>query len=279
MNRYRTPTNARMSRLAALVGAVLCVGFSAPVLAAPQTAQRCMNDLRVMDNQMQTEGNWIHGTGYGYGYPVYRYGNGDHMVLNDRSNSAASGHSRARPGYEIRTLIAAATVLAERGEQQGCDALLASTREIYKDYVADLRDRKVPRVDSAAWRRQQIAAAVPVAGSTRGYRVDQFIGADVVNPQGEDLGDVYDVVMSPDGDRIAYLVVGRGGAFGIGERHIPVPWEAFKTSPNNNVMVLDSTKSNMDAAPVVAENHFSPRGNVGQQGKSADAFWKSRLLK
>jgi sporulation protein YlmC with PRC-barrel domain len=111
------------------------------------------------------------------------------------------------------------------------------------------------------------------------YRSDQLIGADVVNAQGDDLGDVYDVVMSPQTGKISYLVVGRGGVFGIGENHIPVPWGAFKVAAGSNLMVLDTTKSNLDAAPRVAESHFSPRGDVGEQGQGVDAFWKTRLLK
>ena len=284
MNRSTKTLNATRWMRAASIAAMFGGGLAGPLLAAqpagaPQSAQRCMNDLRVLDEQMQVAGNWVHGTGYGYGYPAYGYGYGDHRVATDHSNARAGGHSRARPGYEIRTMIAAATILAQRGQQQECDALLTTTREMYRGYAADQRDRMAPKLDSGAWRRNEISTAVPVASSTKGYRFDQLIGADVVNPQGDDLGDVYDVVMSPETGNIAYLVIGRGGVFGIGERHIPVPWGAFKASPDNNVMVLDSTKSNMDAAPVVTVNHFSPAGTVGQQGKSADAFWKSRILK
>lgn len=158
-------------------------------------------------------------------------------------------------------------------------ALLSATCDVYKSYFADLRYGKVPRADGMMWRQQQIAAALPVTGSKIAYRSDQLIGADVVNGQGVDLGDVYDVVVSPQTGKIAYLVVGRGGVFGIGERHVPVPWEAFKISAGGNLIVLDTTKSNLDAAPRVAENHFSPRGNVGQQGQAEDAFWKTNLLK
>jgi len=242
-----------------------------------------MNELRALDGQMQTDGNWLHGSGSGYGYPVYgygyAYGYGENGGLGAEGNMVDGSYTGARPGYEIRTLIASATILAQRGEQQACDALLSATRDIYKGYAADLRDGKVPRSDGAMWRRQQIAAALPVTGSKTTYRSDQLIGADVVNGQGVDLGDVYDVVMSPQTGKIAYLVVGRGGVFGIGEKHVPVPWQAFKVSAGGNLVVLETTKSNLDAAPQVAEKHFSPSGSVGQQGQRADAFWKTSLLK
>lgn len=253
--------------------------------AATMPAQKCASDLRAFDGAMQKDGNWLHGSGYGYGYPLYGYGYGyghgspEFGPLIGHGNSAATNHARARPGYEIRTLIASATILAQRGKQAECDALLTTAREVYKGYAADLGDHQRPRSDGLAWRTKQIAAAQPVAGSKAGYRSDHLIGADVVNAQGDDLGDVYDVVVAPQTGKITYLVVGRGGVFGIGERHVPVPWEAFKITDAGNILVLDSTKGNLDAAPRVAENHFSPRGDVGQQGASADAFWKSRILK
>lgn len=282
----------------------LCLGLSGHLLvasaaenaAAPsataspatqRSAQKCMNDLRVLDREMQTDGNWLHGAGFGYGYPAYGYGHGYGIghgyaapVLGTTpGNPVSSGYSRARPGYEIRTLIASATILAERGQQPQCDALLTTARGIYKGYADDLRDGKMPRGDGMNWRRTQIAAALPVVGSKLAYRSDQLIGADVVNPQGDDLGDVYDVVMNPETGNISYLVLGRGGVFGIGERHVPVPWDAFKVTAGNSMMVLDTTKSNLDAAPRVQANHFSRQGNVGQQGQNADAFWKSSILK
>ena len=301
MNTRRKLIAASPSALKASLTATLVLGLAAPLLAATpadtatvssppattsatpaaQPAQKCMTDLRAMNSQMQTDGYWLHGSGYGYGYPVYGYGfgYGEHGALGVGGIPPTTSHSQARPGYEIRTLIASATILAQRGEQQACDSLLTATRDIYKGYAADLRDGKVPRSDGPMWRRQQIAAAAPVTGSKTAYRSDQLIGSDVVNGQGVDLGDVYDVVMNPQTGKIAYLVVGRGGVFGIGEKHVPVPWEAFKVSAGGNLMVLDTTKKNMDAAPRVAVDHFSPHGSVGQQAQSADAFWKTSLLK
>jgi sporulation protein YlmC with PRC-barrel domain len=287
---------ANPSALRGSLTAALILGFSAPLLAATpadaatvsgapsttspiataQPAQKCMADLRTLDGQMQTDGYWLHGSGYGYGYPMYGYGQRETMGA---GSLAAIGHRRARPGYEVRTLIASANILGNNGKQEACDVVLAAARDIYKGYAAELRDGKESRIDWSTWTRQQIAAALPVTGSKTAYRADQLIGADVVNGQGVDLGDVYDVVMNPQNGKIAYLVIGRGGVFGVGEKHVPVPWEAFKVSAGGNLVVLDTTKANMDAAPRVAVDHFSPHGSVGQQGQSADAFWKTSLLK
>ncbi|HTD18458.1 MAG TPA: PRC-barrel domain-containing protein, partial [Ktedonobacteraceae bacterium] len=54
-----------------------------------------------------------------------------------------------------------------------------------------------------------------------------FIGADVENPQGQNLGDIKDMVIDRASGRIAYAVVSFGGFLGMGEKLFAVPWGAF----------------------------------------------------
>jgi hypothetical protein len=65
-------------------------------------------------------------------------------------------------------------------------------------------------------------------------------------------------------------LVGRGGIFGIGEKYIPVPWEAFSVTPNVTLLLLDTTKSVMDAAPQVDTGDLT---TLGQQSQDVDAYW------
>lgn len=286
------------SALATALAACFCAGVAAPVLAAPtpinqmaadttaasrmKPAQKCLSDLRSLDSQMQNDGYWLHGSGYGYGYPMYGYGYGQRETPTHAGPSgtpAAASYWRARPGYEVRTLIASANILAQRGQQQACETLLTATRDIYKGYAADLRNGAVPKMDMPGWQRQQIDSAQAVSGSDTSFRSDQLVGTDVVNPQNEGLGSVKDIVLSPQTGKIAYLVIGRGGVLGIDEKYVPVPWADFKASAGISLLVLDTTKSNMDAAPQVKEDQFSSHGRFDEESQKIDDYWKSNSAK
>ena len=288
------------------VSAALSLGFAGPLLAAspPQSSatasdasassaaaadmkpdHACMGDLRTFSEQMQKEGYWLGGSSLGYGYPLYGYGGyggygygyGYGTGQRELGTTVDGGYSYARPGYEIRVLVGSASILAERGESEACRAVLGAARNLYGRYAADLREGKVPRADLGGWKRHQLDSAEPVAASDRAYRSDQLIGTDVLTPKGEGLGSVSDLVISPKTGKISYLVVGRGGIFGIGENYVPVPWESFKATSGLGMLVLDTTESAIDAAPRVRRNEFAPHGDFASQSEKIDAYWKEKV--
>lgn len=283
------------STLIGSVAAYICFGLATPLLAAelPVTstanqsspsqknvsatkpAEKCLSDLRAFDNQMEKDGYWLGGSGYGYGYPMGAYGYG--YPANGYPAGAMMGYQNARPGYEVRALIASATILAWHGQQQSCEQVLATTRNIYKLYVTDMQSGKIPAVDLPNWRNQAIAAAQPVMGMDRPFRSDELIGAPVRSPQDMALGSIEDIVMSPQTGKIAYLVIARGGIFGIDEKYVPVPWEDFRITQNVNVLVLDTTKDTLDGAPRVNRGQFTTSGQFDQVSQTVDSYWKTHL--
>jgi sporulation protein YlmC with PRC-barrel domain len=286
----------KRSTLAGSAAALFCLGFATPLLAAEpavtgtvnqspsagnkvaaiKPAEKCLSDLRAFDNQMDKEGYWLGGSGYGYGYPMAGYGFGPPM-MEGRPEATGMGYQNARPGYELRTLIAAADILAEQGQQQPCEDVLATTRNIYKVYVADMRSGKMPTADVQNWRQQQIAAAQPVTGTNTPFRTDELVGTEVRGSQNEALGSVDDLVMSPRAGKIAYVVIARGGIFGIDEKYVPIPWEDFKIAPNAKLLVLGTTKAVLDTAPQATKEQFATPGQFEQVSQKIDAYWKTHL--
>ena len=246
-------------------------------LSALETAKECLSDLHAFDSQMEKDGHWLVGSGYGYGYPVGGSGYGYGFPMTGYLPATATGYQNARPGYEIRILIASAHVLARHGQQQPCEDVLTTTRAIYNLYVTDLRGEGAPTVDMPGWRQQQIAAARPVTSIAAPFRSDELLGTEVLTQRNEALGSVDDIVMSPQTGKIAYLVIARGGIFGIDEKYVPVPWRDFKASPNANLLVLDTGKDTINDAPQVSHDQFTATGHFEQESQKVDAYWKSHL--
>jgi sporulation protein YlmC with PRC-barrel domain len=300
--------------LAAEPAATTAVNRSSPGeqnVSAIKPAAKCLSDLRAFDGQMGKDGYWLGATGYGYGYPMmggfgyggfgYGYGlpmggnrpveagMGDHPSTArmadagaeggkvDRPAATAAGYHNMRPGYEIRILVASANILAKRGQQQACEDVLATTRDIYKVYVADMPGGRVPMADVPGWRKQQIATAKPVTDENTSLRSDQLIGIEVRDPKDEALGSVDDIVMSPTTGKIAYLVIARGGIFGIGESYVPIPWSDFKVTTSVSLLVLDANAGTMAAAPAVNYQEFATHGHFDQESQKVDAYWKTHL--
>lgn len=80
-------------------------------------------------------------------------------------------------------------------------------------------------------------------------RGNTFIGSDVENPQGQNLGDIKDVVIDRASGRIAYAVVSFGGFLGMGEKLFAVPWGAFSQKADKDTFVLAVDKERLKNAP------------------------------
>ena len=259
------------------VVACLCIGFSitvptaspAPatqVVATPGaalgvSAKACMNHLQAFNSQMQADGFWSGRPRSGYIYTMYA---SPGMMGIDYQN--------ARPGYEVRSPVAAANILARYVQQQRCEDVLATTRDVYKDYVAERHDGGM--IGGPDRRLKQIASAHPVTDQTAPLHSAELLGADMRNTRNEGLGSVDDIVLIPQTGKIADLVVGRGGFLGFNEKYVPIPWADFKATPGMGILVLDASKATMGGAPQVKNHQFIPSAHFEQRSQEVTAYLK-----
>ena len=78
-----------------------------------------------------------------------------------------------------------------------------------------------------------------------------FIGAKVQNAAGDTIGDIYDLMFSPQG-QINTVVIGVGGFLGMGERTVAIPYNAlsFKAgAKGERIIVVPLSKDNLVKAP------------------------------
>jgi sporulation protein YlmC with PRC-barrel domain len=88
-------------------------------------------------------------------------------------------------------------------------------------------------------------------------KASTFVGADVENPEGQNLGDIKDIVMDRGSGRIVYAVVSFGGFLGMGEKLFAVPWGAFsQPKADKETFVLAVDKERLQNAPGFDANNW-----------------------
>jgi sporulation protein YlmC with PRC-barrel domain len=92
--------------------------------------------------------------------------------------------------------------------------------------------------------------AAPPAQTISGWSVKhKVMGKTVFNEKDVKIGDIDDVVLTPDG-KPATLVVGAGGFLGMGAHDVAIPFDKIKE--RNNKLVLEGyTKDQLKALPEV----------------------------
>jgi sporulation protein YlmC with PRC-barrel domain len=80
--------------------------------------------------------------------------------------------------------------------------------------------------------------------------VSDWYKQSVYDPSNNKIGEIDDVLLSPDG-KVNALIVGVGGFLGMGEKHVALPFNAVKhTAKDGKVyLTLDTTRDALKAAP------------------------------
>nr|WP_295836006.1 PRC-barrel domain-containing protein [uncultured Azospirillum sp.] len=111
------------------------------------------------------------------------------------------------------------------------------------------------------------AAVVPIAkwdGSAMrdGYSAEALIDTDVYSANGDEIGEVQNIVVGPNG-QIRSLIVEVGGFLDIGDTHFSVPWKQATISPDVERVTVPITDKNY--------RDYSLFGGFGEDYRGTDA--------
>ena len=83
----------------------------------------------------------------------------------------------------------------------------------------------------------------------------------MVNAEGENLGEVKEVMIDLDAGQIAYVVIAFGGLLGLGEKLFAFPWGALTLDPDREVFVLDVEREQLEETPGFDEDNWPKTGD------------------
>lgn len=208
---------------------------------------------------------------------------------------------------DARELRSAAIVLQRYGKDAACEQVVAALNEVLSDPRAssDMRNSAMaPAVKAPAGKVAAPAAdadttaAAPVApdqtgsipaapGMTMEQRrsgsmqlserkaalsASELIGTDVYGPDNNSVGEIDDIVVSPD-NRPAYALISYGGFLGIGEEQTAVPVNSIRFSEDNYAFV-NLTADQLKGAPKFQRGTSDWWAN-DQWRKDNDAYYNS----
>ncbi len=88
-------------------------------------------------------------------------------------------------------------------------------------------------------------------------------GEEVVNRDGENLGDIKDLMIDVKTGRVTYAVLEFGGFIGMGSKLFAVPLSAMELDTSNKRFILDQSKERLENAPGFDKDHWPDFADEG----------------
>ena len=122
---------------------------------------------------------------------------------------------------------------------------------------------------------------IPVTGEENPSRLSNQLDYNVWNQNGEQIGEVNDMVLDLDNAAVSYVIVGTGGFLEIGEKDVLVPWDKLELQTNasdntgseTNAFVLQADQQTFEDAPDTDVNSILP--GLGEPANDWDADIRS----
>ena len=106
-----------------------------------------------------------------------------------------------------------------------------------------------PSLSKAANITQTIETVkVDVQKLSTGFRVSKLIGSSVVNNANDTIGKIDDLIVSPDDNKSAYVIISVGGWLGMGTHLIALPYDLLLIT-NTKIILAGATKDGLKNLP------------------------------
>jgi sporulation protein YlmC with PRC-barrel domain len=117
-----------------------------------------------------------------------------------------------------------------------------------------------PATDLSGWTYDELYAS--------GISINEMVGADVYGPEGDDIGDVENVLFDMDGNLLS-VVAEVGGFLDIGDTHVNIPWEMVSSEDWTDGIVIPFAEDEVEdyiATPEQAGGTVTASQDVAQVG-------------
>ncbi|MDP3531429.1 PRC-barrel domain-containing protein [Methylicorpusculum sp.] len=131
-----------------------------------------------------------------------------------------------------------------------CVVPSCAVKEAQKEIKQGSRGETAERVQASNESMQQVTKA------------SKIIGTPVKNPNGDNLGNIKELVIDPWSGKVIYAVLSSGGVLGMGDKLFIVPWKALNWPLNKEYYVLDLSKSTLTSAPGFDKKHWPDTTNT-----------------
>ena len=93
-------------------------------------------------------------------------------------------------------------------------------------------------------------------GHPRVLPATSIIGSKVLNPAGDPLGTIKELMVDLEDGQIAYAVLSFGGFLGLGDKLFAIPLEVLTFANGDHTVILDVDKEVLKNAPGFGKDHW-----------------------
>lgn len=140
-----------------------------------------------------------------------------------------------------------------------------------------------PEVDAALFEGNNLYVDTAELGvnadESQLIRVSQFENFDLLdyglqNENGDDLGEIEQLIFNLDDGQAVYAVADVGGFLGIGENSIAIPWDQLQINQDEEIFILPVSEETLADAPTIDLDVFEDEGFTQGWNDESDSYWE-----